>query len=58
MKPELKGRAFNFELCTGLALLGAIEETFVEVTDILQPKGDGRRSKAFISKGYDATSHF
>ena len=30
----------------------------MEVTDILEPKDDGRRSKAFISKGYDATSHF
>ena len=42
----------------GLALLGAVEEKFVEVTDILEPNDDGRASKAFISKGYDATSHF
>ena len=42
----------------GLALLGAVEEKFVEVTDILQPSDDGRSSKAFVSRSYDATSHF
>ena len=30
----------------------------MEVTDILEPKDDGRRSKAFISKGYNATSAY
>ena len=42
----------------GLALLGAVDEKFVEVTDILQPSDDGRGSKAFVSRSYDATSHF
>lgn len=44
--------------CTGLALLGSIDEKFVEVTDVFEPNESGQRDKAFISKGYDATSHF
>jgi Rab GDP dissociation inhibitor len=43
---------------TGLALLGAIDEKFIEVTDVYEPLEDGKRERAFISKGYDATSHF
>ena len=30
----------------------------MEVTDILEPKDDGRFSRAFISRSFDATSHF
>lgn len=44
--------------CAGLALLGNIDEKFVEVTDVFEPNESGQRDKAFISKGYDATSHF
>jgi Rab GDP dissociation inhibitor len=46
------------ELLPGLALLGAIEEKFVEVTEVYEPLESGQRDKCFISKGYDATSHF
>jgi Rab GDP dissociation inhibitor len=46
------------ELAPALALLGPIEEQFVYVTDILEPNDDGTESKIFISKSYDATSHF
>eukprot|EP00884_Botryococcus_braunii_P012359 jgi/Botrbrau1/21123/Bobra.0061s0018.1 len=46
------------ELRMGLAILGAIDEKFVEVTDVHEPLDDGKHSRAFISKGYDATSHF
>jgi len=46
------------ELEPALALLGAIDEKFVSVSDIMEPKDDGRESKIFISKSYDATSHF
>ena len=42
----------------GLALLGSVDEKFVEVTDLYEPNESGQRDKAFISKGYDATSHF
>ena len=39
-------------------MLGSLEEKFVEVTDIMEPLSSGQQDKAFISKGYDATSHF
>ena len=42
----------------GLALLGSVDEKFVEVTDVYEPNESGQRDRAFISKGYDATSHF
>ncbi|KAK9802654.1 hypothetical protein WJX73_001138 [Symbiochloris irregularis] len=46
------------ELLPGLALLGPVEEKFVEVTDIMEPLSSGQQDGAYISKGYDATSHF
>lgn len=46
------------ELAPGLALLGVIDEKFVEVYDIYEPLEDGSKDKCFISKGYDATTHF
>lgn len=46
------------ELAPGLALLGPIDEKFIEVQDIYEPLEDGKRDSAFISKGYDPTSHF
>jgi len=46
------------ELAPALALLGPIQEQFVYVTDIMEPNDDGKESKIFISKSYDATSHF
>ena len=39
-------------------MLGPIEEKFVEVTDVMEPLESGQRDKCFVSKGYDATSHF
>lgn len=46
------------ELAPALALLGTIDEQFVSVCDLMEPNEDGRDSKIFISKSYDATSHF
>ena len=46
------------ELAPALALLGKIDEQFVTVSDILEPNDDGRASHIFLSKSYDATSHF
>ncbi|BFZ10611.1 hypothetical protein BsWGS_13650 [Bradybaena similaris] len=46
------------ELQPGLDLLGAIEEKFVSVLDLYEPVDDGKESKVFITKSYDATSHF
>lgn len=42
----------------GLALLGPILEKFVDVKDIFEPISDGTADSIFVSKSYDATSHF
>lgn len=41
-----------------LSLLGPIAEKFVDIKDIYEPLSDGVSSQVFISKSYDATSHF
>jgi len=46
------------ELAAGFSLLGKILERFDAVSDLLEPVTDGRTDKCFISKSYDATSHF
>jgi len=46
------------ELGAGLALLTPIVEKFVSVKDVYEPVDDGKESQIFISKSYDATSHF
>jgi Rab GDP dissociation inhibitor len=46
------------ELAAGLALLGAVDHKFVAVTDVAEPADSGHASRAFISRGYDATTHF
>lgn len=46
------------ELKAGLDLLQPIEHKFVTVKDVYHPKDDGKESQVFISKSYDATSHF
>jgi Rab GDP dissociation inhibitor len=42
----------------GLQLLGAIDEYFVQVSDVMEPVSDGSEDGCYISKGYDATTHF
>jgi len=46
------------ELAPGLALLGPVEEKFVLVSDYTEPVNDPTADGCFISKGYDATTHF
>jgi len=46
------------ELQLGLDLLSPIEQKFVTVKDIFHPLDDGKDSQIFVSKSYDATSHF
>lgn len=46
------------ELKVGFDLLGPIEERFTHVADLMAPADDGTKNKIFISKSYDATSHF
>ena len=46
------------ELQPGLDLLGPIEEKFFTVSDLMEPVDDGVASQVFITKSYDATTHF
>jgi len=46
------------EIKPGLSLLGSILEKFVYVSDLYVPVADGRDDQVFISRSYDATSHF
>ena len=46
------------ELEVGLRMLGPIDELFYSVSDVLEPVADGTADAAYISTGYDATTHF
>mmetsp|Transcript_9395 Transcript_9395/g.24125 ORF Transcript_9395/g.24125 Transcript_9395/m.24125 type:complete len:413 (+) Transcript_9395:256-1494(+) len=46
------------ELDAGLSLLGPVDHKFIYVTDDHMPTNNGGQDKCFISKGYDATTHF
>ena len=48
----------NKELEPGLQLLGPILKQFVSISDLWVPVNDWERERVFISKSYDATSHF
>ncbi|KAG8342651.1 putative GDP dissociation inhibitor [Trypanosoma vivax] len=42
----------------GLRVIGSTIETFITTSDLYEPIDDGRKSKCFISKSYDAATHF
>lgn len=46
------------EIAPGLQLLGPIYEKFVSLSPIYIPTSDGRSDNIFITRSYDATSHF
>ncbi|CEP18314.1 hypothetical protein [Parasitella parasitica] len=46
------------EIEPGLRILGPIREKFVLVSELKEPEADGVKDKVYISKSYDATSHF
>ncbi|GAA5880658.1 hypothetical protein JCM16303_004299 [Sporobolomyces ruberrimus] len=46
------------ELEPGLKLLGPIHDKFVDVAPIYSPASSGARDGVFITRSYDATSHF
>ncbi|KAJ1918535.1 Rab GDP dissociation inhibitor alpha [Mycoemilia scoparia] len=48
----------ELEIHPALNLLGDIVEKFVTISDISVPKEDGTSDNVFVSKSYDATSHF
>lgn len=46
------------DVAPGVQLLGPLDDVFMEVVDVHEPLEDGRRDRCFVSRGYDATSHF
>merc|ERR1719381_141116 len=42
----------------GIKLLGPIKQKFVQVSDVFEPLSSGEANQMFVSKSYDATSHF
>jgi len=46
------------EIQPGLNLLGPIKQKFFQISDVFKPNDDGSDTQLFISKSYDATSHF
>lgn len=46
------------EITPAMHLLGPVVEKFVGITDLLEPVEDGTKDHVYISKSYDATSHF
>lgn len=46
------------EIQPGLNLLGPIKQKFIQISDTYEPVEDGKSSNVFISRSYDATSHF
>ncbi|KAK7694774.1 Rab GDP dissociation inhibitor alpha [Cerrena zonata] len=46
------------EIAPGLALLGPIYDKFVSVSSLYTPTASGEADNIFITRSYDATSHF
>ncbi|GAB1522666.1 Rab proteins geranylgeranyltransferase component A [Rhizoctonia solani] len=46
------------EIQPGLSLLGPIHEKFISVTQLYEPTSSGTEDNIFITRSYDATSHF
>ncbi|KAI0989554.1 hypothetical protein GJ496_011840 [Pomphorhynchus laevis] len=46
------------ELKPALSMLEPIDRIFYDQSDLFEPQHDGSKNRLFISKSYDATSHF
>lgn len=46
------------EIAPALGLLGPVLEMFVSVSNVYSPVDDGSKSNLWVTKSYDATSHF
>jgi len=46
------------EIELGVKLLGPVKQKFIHISDVYEPLEDGLANQLFISKSYDATSHF
>ena len=48
----------HIELEPAFKLLGPIEEKFMGIAELFEPKDDGSKDNIFLSRSYDASSHF
>lgn len=48
----------ELEIRPGLELLGPIYDKFVSVTPLYTPTSDGKADNIYVTRSYDATSHF
>jgi len=46
------------EIELGVQLLGPVKQKFIHISDVYEPLENGVANQLFISKSYDATSHF
>jgi len=46
------------ELKQGISLLGKVDEIFYQIRDLYEPLEDGKKDKVFISRSFDAETHF
>ena len=46
------------ELALGLKLIGKVDDVFYDVSEMYEPKSDGKEDQVYISTNYDETSHF
>jgi len=46
------------ELAEGIKLLGKVDEIFYNIRDLYEPLEDGKKDQIFISKSFDAETHF
>ena len=46
------------EIAPAIALLGPVLETFTSISDIHEPTNESGAESLYITKSYDATSHF
>jgi Rab GDP dissociation inhibitor len=53
-----KSGGIEEEIGAGLSVLGPIEERFDSVSDLYAPTDDGTADGCFVSRSYDAASHF
>ena len=48
----------HIELEPAFKLLGPIEEKFMGIAELFEPREDGSKDKVYLSKSYDSSSHF
>jgi Rab GDP dissociation inhibitor len=46
------------EIQPAMAFLGNVLEVFIQISDVHEPTNDAKAENLFVTKSYDATSHF